>query len=264
MQVPIRLYKRHDLDLIYLYNHKDFSLTKALKLALYGYVNKEKFFINTPKDIQEITSNSNKKSIYFRLILNDETDKDIIEFISKMPSGYRNSMIKNLFRQYLNGPNLLGYYIDINQANNDCNNFKELDFYEKSKTVKNYKTITQNKVVNCSVSVFKKKTHMNQKSLFDMNAEELKETVFNSSFNEIEERLDEEKLKNKDIDEDILEKQEANKIKNEVFEDKIKKSNKNKKPKKEIVSDMNEDTTLSDNDDFDMFAQIAESMKSFM
>ncbi len=190
MQIPIRLYKRHDLDLIYLYNHKDFSLVKAMKLALYGYVNKEQFLIDTPKDDKGmfVYQNKDKKSIFFRLTFDPKKDKAICDFIEKMPAGYRNSMIKNLTRNYLNGANILGYYVDKKAAVNDVKNIKTLDIFEESKTYKNYSNSTHGKSTICSVYVPKKKTYISKKKLKDLNVKELQDEIFNHTQEELEEK----------------------------------------------------------------------------
>ena len=173
MRVPIRLYKRHDLDLICLYKHEKFSLVKAMKVALYGYVHHERFFINTPIDnmpsqeammsaMSGIDKDSGKikdKPIFFNLVLNEEYDQDIIDFIQSMPHGYRNSLIKNIVRSYFYGPNLFGYYIDENQAAKD-HKIKNTNGvpYKKLMTYEFYKTVHVETVAINIIDIYRSKS----------------------------------------------------------------------------------------------------------
>lgn len=104
MDITVRLYKLHDYDLIYLYKNLHYPIKDAMKRALTAYVRDEPVFFDFP--ITEVSADQLEtiKRAQFHIILDDETDSDIIEYLSSLKRFYRNSFLKNLLRGYLTGP----------------------------------------------------------------------------------------------------------------------------------------------------------------
>ena len=106
MKVMIRLYRKHDLDLISLYYSPEFAFTKAFKEVLINYVRGEYYRIQIPKTALPPAI---RRVVPLHIILNEETEKDVIDWIRKINNGQRNSMLKNLFRSYIIGLNMDAY-----------------------------------------------------------------------------------------------------------------------------------------------------------
>lgn len=106
MDILVRLYKIHDYDLIYLYKNLRFPIRDAVVSSLKSYVRKEPEFISFP--INNIEDDKDKlvniRNTSFHVILDDESDKDIIDFLDGLKKSFRNSFIKNTLRGYLTGP----------------------------------------------------------------------------------------------------------------------------------------------------------------
>ena len=107
----IRLYRAHDLDLIKYIESRCLDTNKAFYCVLKSYCKNEVFGIKLPhlSGIEE----RKYKSVYQRnLILHEGKDDDIIQLLSSIKPGYRNSFMKNLLRQYLCVPIVEDYYLD--------------------------------------------------------------------------------------------------------------------------------------------------------
>ena len=106
----MRLYKRHDLDLLLLHKTKGFSMQKAVKAALRMHLGIDEVKpIKFPECSEDV--NSFYSSSQFHLSLSDEKEEDqvIIKFLSDIPRGFRNSFCKNLTRYYLEKPTQFMY-----------------------------------------------------------------------------------------------------------------------------------------------------------
>jgi hypothetical protein len=110
MKVIMRLYRQHDLDLIYLYKLKDFSFTSALKSSIRAYIQKQSFVIPMPDVKCQNGKITLPKQVQFHIILTEKNDIDIINFIHTISSGYRNSALKNIARCYLQVPSMTPYF----------------------------------------------------------------------------------------------------------------------------------------------------------
>nr|WP_317428889.1 hypothetical protein [uncultured Blautia sp.] len=99
----IRIYKFHDVDLFYLAEHYHFNFQKAIYCALREYLKKEVCVIGLPEKLEE-PINIPKKSICRTLVLHEEKDRDLLEFMQKLPKGHVNGIIKNILRAYLCRP----------------------------------------------------------------------------------------------------------------------------------------------------------------
>lgn len=122
MMVTIRMYRQHDLDLITLYRHPNFSLPAAIKKALIAYVRKEQLIIKQPAPYQ-MEKEKISRIVQVHINLNEEYEKDIIDWIKDIKEGFRNSVLKNIIRGYIAGPFIYTYQksesaIDDTDANN--------------------------------------------------------------------------------------------------------------------------------------------------
>ncbi len=97
----LRLYRRHDPDLLLLYHNKRFGFGKAVKAALRAYAKKEPFFMLPPpaeKFDDEWTS------CQARVTLDTEADADIIDFLNTVKSQKINITVKSILRGSILGP----------------------------------------------------------------------------------------------------------------------------------------------------------------
>lgn len=113
----MRLYKRHDADLLCFYKQKNFSLQSAIKQAVIAYLdgNDKIDFPDCVADLSELPSTAQ-----FHLYLSPKSDDDerIKKYVSNIPVGFKNSFLKNVTRYYLKTPGvyeLKGNYIKITQ-----------------------------------------------------------------------------------------------------------------------------------------------------
>lgn len=110
----IRIYKFHDVDLFYLAEHYRFNFQKAIYCALREYLKKEVCIIGLPEELEEPVSIP-KKSICRTLVLQEEKDKDLLEFLQRLPKGHVNGIIKNILRAYLCCPLMEPWADEYNQ-----------------------------------------------------------------------------------------------------------------------------------------------------
>lgn len=106
MRVTIRLYKRYDIDLLSLYHNSAFPFQQHFKDAIRNYIR------GTPKKIMIPEPQDDKfsyETIQFQMALDAKIDKDIIAWIRNIKNGYKNSILKNIFRNSLSG--VYYYYI---------------------------------------------------------------------------------------------------------------------------------------------------------
>lgn len=88
-----------------MYKLPHFSLQKAIKEALCAYVRNEDYLIAYSND-----SNVDiPKAAQFHICLDENCDKDVIQWLKTTSSGYRNSLIKNITRKYLENPGVYPY-----------------------------------------------------------------------------------------------------------------------------------------------------------
>lgn len=103
MIVTVRIYKRHDPDLISLIENYEFDIRKAVFCALSGYMKKDAFVISLPPKREE-PYKTGGRVIRGDLRLDDIEDEALIKFITQIPSGERNCAIKTILRLYLRLP----------------------------------------------------------------------------------------------------------------------------------------------------------------
>lgn len=118
LRVTLRLYKRYDLDLIYLANHDDFSLPQVAKNVLTSFTRGRAFKIDLPKKeiYKELADNDTTYMYVFDL--DREEDADVIELLQKVKTNQRNPFIKNLVRSYMVCANIEAYIEDSKITSN--------------------------------------------------------------------------------------------------------------------------------------------------
>lgn len=111
MIIKMRIYRRHDLDLVGLFANDNFKFEEEVANSLRAYVRKEKTKISVPST-HSFSKSVNPKS-QVNIVLDEKADKDVIEFLFSVPSGNRNSFIKSVFRNYLDAPYFEAFTSDI-------------------------------------------------------------------------------------------------------------------------------------------------------
>ena len=103
MDVLVRLYVRHDSDLLDLYFNPKFSLASAMRDSLIAYVREKpvRFQVPFPYKQEKV-----KRNVSLHLYLHPDEDEDIIDFLLGMREGVRCAAIKNLVRGYMMYPNI--------------------------------------------------------------------------------------------------------------------------------------------------------------
>ncbi len=98
MQITMRLYRQHDMDLLNIYFNKAFPFTTEIKKTLRAY--KEKRNYKIPVDNTSIQFKGYvKPHILIHINLNPKKDTDIIELLSQVQARQRNAFIKAVLRQ---------------------------------------------------------------------------------------------------------------------------------------------------------------------
>lgn len=113
MNVMVRLYTRHDLDLIALKKNTYFDFNKCLKMAVIAWARGESYSIPSPPSLskKDFFDDIKPVALHFNLGRDEE---DVIEKLKLVRYGFRNSFLKNLFRYYMSAPEL-SIYFDNNQ-----------------------------------------------------------------------------------------------------------------------------------------------------
>lgn len=103
IRLTMRLYKRHDADLLCLYKQKNFSLQNAIKKAVIAYLDGDEK-IDFPDCNSELAELPSTAQFHLYLSLKSEEDARIKSCISQIPMGFKNSFLKNVTRYYLKTP----------------------------------------------------------------------------------------------------------------------------------------------------------------
>ena len=98
LKLTVRIYKRHDLDLMYLYKqNSELDFRECLKTTLKGYINNQPVKNSIPKGECNSVS-SMPSSIQMHIMLDDKEDTEVLKWIKGITRGRRNNIIKNIFR----------------------------------------------------------------------------------------------------------------------------------------------------------------------
>lgn len=120
MKITLRLYRRHDIDLISLYKNPQFDFKKACIIALRGYVTKQPVLFKQPP--YYVPKDEFKYGYQMFLILDDVNDADIIDYLETLRPRYRNEFIKMVIRGSVIGPIAYNCFPDeIDAAGRDVN-----------------------------------------------------------------------------------------------------------------------------------------------
>lgn len=98
MKLTVRLYKRHDLDLLFLYKqNSDFNFKSQMKAALKAHVRNEMVRNEIPSgECQAVSKLPSVVQLHIMLDLPD--DEDIAKWVKSITRGRRNNLIKNVLR----------------------------------------------------------------------------------------------------------------------------------------------------------------------
>lgn len=132
-RITFRLYTVHDMDLIAL-ESPDFSLSKAMYIALKAFCRGEYFLIQTSGGGNALQYK--RRTCSFNLYLKHDKDKDIIDMLELVSSGGRNNFMRNILRMYLAVPCAQGY---ITEDGKDFFN-QRLDVFKKDRRIVSLKT----------------------------------------------------------------------------------------------------------------------------
>lgn len=99
-KVILRIYNRHDLDLIALRSIKEFDMNGAIKYVLHRYISGNPVKMQIPT-IPDYTKAKFKSSYTIFINLDEEKDSDIIAFLDTIKPYYKNAAIKTIFRASL-------------------------------------------------------------------------------------------------------------------------------------------------------------------
>ena len=143
----MRIYRLHDLDLMYLYKMPGVSIQKIIKVVLKSYV-KDRDNINGIRERVNIPRIMHDKHIpqsaLIHIYLNEGEDDEVIEWINQVPKGLRNSLLKNILRGYVNFPITIPYETEVTNItteNKDLqNSMQQLNHSLKHKKEKTNKT----------------------------------------------------------------------------------------------------------------------------
>lgn len=112
MLIKLRIYRKHDIDLLALLANSSFNFVDAVKNSLRIYVRGTGKKISLPVDY---TYNRviDYFSVQVNIPLSETTDADIISFVQRIPKGSRNCLIKSLLRNCLEAPFFEGAYAEL-------------------------------------------------------------------------------------------------------------------------------------------------------
>ena len=100
MQVTVRIYRQHDMDLVALYRTPGFKFQKVMREAVKAYAAKKDYHIVRPKGAG-IKSGYIPKMVQMHIKLDPKEDHDAIKLLASIRYGYRSSFLKALFRKYM-------------------------------------------------------------------------------------------------------------------------------------------------------------------
>lgn len=139
MQVTVRLYRQHDMDLVGLYRTKDFKFQMHMKNALRAYAQNKTYRIEHPGD-EDIRKGYVPKIVQIHIYLNPGKDGDSISMLKTIRTGYRGAFLKALFRKYLNDE-----FLDAYKDRKDLIFNAEEDSLEPKENAENFQNSRDNK-----------------------------------------------------------------------------------------------------------------------
>ncbi len=148
IKVRLRLYMPHDMDLISLMTTHEMDIVKAMYCAITAFVKRDSFAIKIPPLRQ--TEMKKQHMYHCNLSLDTEKDKEVIELLECIESGYRNNFLKNVLRLYLFCPATEAFFTDSEKM-------KEMEVY--------YRTFTEGKRYADAAAIISKKRNIEKRPL---------------------------------------------------------------------------------------------------
>lgn len=109
MQIPVRLYRQHDMDLIRVYMNKSLRLTAEMRNSLIAYANGKTYsipFSDSPPEYRGYL----KTSILVHILVDEDKHPEIISMFNKLKRGQRCAFIKTLTRRCMTELPLSTYF----------------------------------------------------------------------------------------------------------------------------------------------------------
>lgn len=219
MRVTIRLYKTHDLDLIMLTKSSDFKIQKAIYSALCGFVRNNILKIKIPEDFKQgniPTAQECPNIVQLQIFIDEEKDKDVVEWLLKCKGGYRNALIKNIARSFFEVPLFSLYFLekeDVKSTFVDSMNINEM---QESKIIAFSKQKSSKKEEKKQKQKNKEVKIPEQSSASKSEKDLTKQPVLNNEKEENPDSLDDKLADSKD---DFLKEVEESEEYNSFFDD---------------------------------------------
>ena len=109
MQVTIRLYRQHDMDLIRMYMNKAIRFTEEVKRALIAYANGKIYTISITDSTPSFQGYL-KTSILMHVSIDAKKNPEVITLFSRIKPGQRNAFIKTVTRRSMSELPLSAYF----------------------------------------------------------------------------------------------------------------------------------------------------------
>lgn len=188
MKITIRMYRNHDMDLLTLYKNSNFGFLKATKAALKAAASGKIYQFWIPKSDKPL-NNFNFKYVYQAFVyLDEKEDKDIIDWLSKVKKGYRNSLIKMVLRSSMIGPAYYACFADdnIRMICDDIydTNYSKYEIAPKKKKDKMKKNNSKSHIIKDTQNNLKIDDNSNNSNNLN-NQDEKKDNFTNSVVNNI-------------------------------------------------------------------------------
>ena len=113
MNIGVRLYRVHDIDLVSLYKSSNFNFHEAVRRSLRAYVRHEPYFMYMPK-LEKEPKEDYKYVYQCSIKLDDEKDADVIEFLNtRVKKAKRTAAVKAILRGSLIGTVAYACFEDV-------------------------------------------------------------------------------------------------------------------------------------------------------
>lgn len=96
----MRLYRQHDLDLMECYRTEGFKFQQEAKAAFRAYADHTDYEIKMPAGA-EIKAGPIPKMLLIQIYVDPKADRPMLESLSKVRRGQKNSFLKAVFRKYM-------------------------------------------------------------------------------------------------------------------------------------------------------------------
>lgn len=126
VQKTIKIYRRHDIDLLALHT-SNVQMGRVIKGCLKAAVTREPYVVHVPDELQLDGGDGDvPKSITVKIKLNPDNnvDRQIIDLLDSVPSGLCNGFCKMLVRTYMDRP-LAVFGADVKVPHTDAGDGKE-------------------------------------------------------------------------------------------------------------------------------------------